>query len=164
HARLFLDIVAGHVEPGTVWLVYEQSFPSLAVLIWRHAHYFVLGTALWIVLWLWSLLPRFGPLVSSAAPARRSILEHIAAAARFSWRFSGPRDLVESTAAAVVRRAEMRRPGIARMPLEERAAHIGRLAREPAETVAAALRPAEQMGQREFTHRILELKKIRNEL
>jgi hypothetical protein len=164
HARLFLDTVAGRLEPGAVWLVYEEVFPSLPALIWRHARYFVLGIALSTVLWLWSMLPRFGPLVSSATPARRSILEHIAAAARFSWRFSGPRDLVESAAFAVVRRAELRRPGIARMPLEERAAQIGRLARERAETVAAALRPVEHMGQREFTQRISELKRIRNEL
>src|SRR5690606_6975521 len=50
HARLFLDAVAGHIEPGAVWLVYSEDFPSLAALIWQNARYFVLGAALWTVL------------------------------------------------------------------------------------------------------------------
>jgi hypothetical protein len=164
HARLLLDSVAGHVEPRKVWLVYEASFPPLWQLVWDHAPYAVSGIALAVLVWLWSTIPRFGPLMSPARPERRSIIEHVRAAGQFLWRYDGAKDLAAGSAATVVHRADSMHSGIGRLPLAEQAALIGKLTRRPARVVLDALEPRDHMGQREFTQRIRMLQALREEL
>lgn len=164
HARLLLDAVAGAVSPGKVWFIYDVHFPPLWQLIWQNARYFVLGVALLIALWLWAVIPRFGPLVSPAAPTRRSILEHIAAAGRFNLRYDGAESLMGSAVDALIHRAETRFPGIGRLPAGEQAARISHLARMPQARVAKALAETGQLGPREFTQKIRRLQAIRNSI
>lgn len=164
HARLLLDTVAGYIEPGKVWFVYDAEFPPLWQLIWSNLPYAVAGSMLTILLWLWSAMPRFGPAIAEAPAMRRSIVEHVEAAGRFVWRYDGAGTLVASSAAAVLRRIEPMRPGAVRLNRSEQAALIAEMTGQPDRDVLAALEPCGQMRQREFTHRIRMLQRIRNKL
>lgn len=164
HARLLLDVVAGYVEPGRVWLVYGAEFPPLWRLVWSSAPYAVLGVALTLVFWLWAVMPRFGPPVAPALPVRRSIIEHVEAAGRFVWRHDGAATLVASSVAAVLRRAELTHPGIGRLPPAEQAALIAEMTGQAERAVLAALEPAESLGPRELTHKIKTLQTMRKKL
>ncbi|HEX6999130.1 MAG TPA: DUF4350 domain-containing protein [Gammaproteobacteria bacterium] len=164
HARLLLDVVAGSIQPGKVWLVYGVEFPPLWRLVWTHAPYAVTGIAAVLVLWLWSVMPRFGPLVTADAPVRRSILEHVEAAAHFVRRHDGAETLVASSTAAVLRRAERTHPGIARLPAAEQAAAIAEMTGHDEPAVLAALASAGDLTPRELVHKIQALQTIRKKL
>ncbi len=164
HARLLLDTVAGLVPPGAVWFIYDVSFTPLWRLIWEHLSYFVVGSAALIVLWLWSVVPRFGRMTAPTTAWRRSITEHVRAAARFGWQHEGAGALVADAADAIIRRAERREPGLARRPQADRDAALARLTGVPAAEISAALSPAPALRPREFIHRIQTLQALRNHL
>jgi hypothetical protein len=104
HAKLLLDGVAGFVDPGKVWLIFEAAYPSLWRVIWTAAPWLVLSLAAAFVFWLWAAIPRFGPKVDVPGEERRSLLEHLNAAGSFAWRNDG----AESLAGALFARSSTR--------------------------------------------------------
>jgi hypothetical protein len=164
HARLLLDVVAGHLEPGKVWLVFQSSFPSLAAVIWGRAPLLVSSLALLLCIWLWSAMPRFGPKLEPAAEDRRSIGEHINAAGAFTWRYAGSPALAKSAVTAVLHTAERRHPGIGRLSPEEQATTLAHLTGLDADRIFSALTPAGSERPGEFTDSIQLLQTIRKAL
>ena len=59
HARFLLDAVAGYVEPGKVWFIYDATFASLWQVIWKNAPYVVISLAVVLAFWLWSIMPMY---------------------------------------------------------------------------------------------------------
>lgn len=164
HARLLLDVVAGYIEPGKVWLIYDASFAPLWLLIWNNAAYAVLGGAGLLLIALWAAMPVFGPTIYSDKPVRRSIVEHIRAAGTFVWKQHGSKDLNDSAAKAILHEAEGRHPGISRLSKTKQAQLIARLTGLDAQTVLDAISSGGQSHMREFTQHMETLHKIRKEL
>jgi len=164
HARLLLDIVAGFVEEGKTWFIYNTSFPSLWHVIWRSAPYVVAGFAACLVLWLWSRAPKFGPAEAPDLLARRSILEHIRAAGNFAWRNRSATDLVASSTAAILHEAEFRHPGISRLAPQAQARQLAKMTGMGDSYVFNALFNQDHTGHREFTRLMKTLQRIRKKL
>lgn len=164
HARLFLDSIAGFVESGKVWLFYDADFTPLWRLIWDAGKYLVLGLLLAFIAWLWSRMPRFGPLLALPSAERRSIVEHVSASGRFIWHKNASSTLSEASVAAVLGNAERRHPGIGRMPREKQAHAIGKLTGEDPRDILQALMTDADDRPREFAQHIKLLQKIRNRL
>jgi hypothetical protein len=83
HAYLLWHLVQ---DSPTVWLVASHDSENLLALLWRTAPYLLTGCAVLLLLWGWRRWVRFGPLLPEPPTARRQLLEHIEASARFSWR------------------------------------------------------------------------------
>jgi hypothetical protein len=164
HARLLMDTVAGYVDPGKVWFIYDAAFPSLMQVIWQNAPYLVCGFLVALFFWLWSIMPRFGPAVTPASPARRSIVEHIRAAGQFAWKNRGAVSLANSSTAAVMHEAEFRHPGIGRLSARDQARQIAKLTDLPAQTILDVLTDQHIPKHREFTHKMQALQRIRKRL
>lgn len=164
NARLLLDTVDGWIEPGKVWLVFSAKFPSLWQVIWSAAPWVVIGSALLLAAWLWSVMPRFGPPITAAPPVRRSIIEHVGAAGHFVWRNQGAAALASSSAAAVLHEAEVRHPGIGRLSAERQAEQIARMTNLPAQAILDVLVDQDEPRHREFTQNMRALQRIRKEL
>jgi hypothetical protein len=164
HGLLLLYSIAGQVDPGKVWFVYDADFPPLWQLIWDNAPFAVLGGALALLLWLAAITPRFGPVVEPPAPMRRSILEHVQAAARFTWRHGAAAALIDVCKDALLRRAETHRPGIVRRPVAEQARLLAELSGMPAESVHLLLAPPSDLSSQTFIDTIQKLQAIRNAL
>lgn len=164
HARLLMDTVAGYVNPGKVWFIYDATFPPLWEVIWNNAPYFVISLAIVLVFWLWSIMPMFGPAIRPDPTARRSIIEHVRAAGLFVWRNHGARALETSSTAAVMHEAESRYPGINRLPMEAQAKQIARMTGLPAQAILDILPNRDEPQHREFTHNMQALQRIRKKL
>jgi hypothetical protein len=93
----------------------EQAWPALA------------GFGLLLALWLWRVVPRFGPLAPDPEPARRRLLDHLRASARFLWSRGGGDALAESAREAVLRRLARAQPDFAGLPAAERAKRLAAL-------------------------------------
>jgi hypothetical protein len=165
HARLMLDAVAGYIDPGGVWFVYDAAFPSLLQLIWDNAPYIVISLAVLLGVWLWSVMPMFGPVIRQEPSARRSIIEHVRAAGHFAWRNDGAGLLARSSAAALIHEAEARHPGIARLSPQKQAVQIAKLTGLSAQSALDVIsQPDRARHQREFTHDMQTLHRMRKEL
>lgn len=164
HARLLLNAVSGYVDAGNVWFVYDSAFPSLWQAMWDAAPYVVLSLATMLFVWLWSVVPRFGPRVDPAPAERRSIIEHVGAAGRFVWRHRGARSLANSSTSAILHEAESRHPGISRLSVQRQAELIGKMTGIPAQAILDSFASHDEPGHREFTHTMEALQRIRNKL
>lgn len=164
HARLLLDILAGYVEPGKVWIVYGIAYPSLLALIWQAFPQLMLTFVLLLLLWLWAAMPRFGPRVAPPGEDRRSVLEHVAAAGEFAWRHDGPDTLIAAVRSALIDAADRRHPGIGRLSAKRQAERIAHLTGRPAAEVYALLEPEAVERPAGFANVIHELQNLRKSL
>jgi hypothetical protein len=81
HAELLWHL-ARHGK-GPVILVRRIESPSLPAWLWQHAPAALAALGVFLLLWLWRVVPRFGPLQPAVTPDRRSLLEQLRAVGRF---------------------------------------------------------------------------------
>lgn len=164
YAGLLLDLVAGYVSSGKVWFIYSSAFPSLWQILWASAPYLVICFAATVLIWLWSVVPRFGPRSSSESLSRRSIVEHITAAGHFAWRYQNAEPLIAESRAALLRDAERRHPGISRLPIAMQSRQLARITGVSEDDIQDVLISHGEPGKREFVHTLQALHRIRNSL
>jgi hypothetical protein len=80
----FLHALARATDAKRV-LFYRGHNETLGQWLLRNAWAVLLALAALIVLWLWRVMPRFGPLLPDPEPVRRRLLDHLAASGRFFW-------------------------------------------------------------------------------
>lgn len=124
---------------GKVWLLYDTQVPGLWEILWGSVPQALLSGALTILVWVWSIGARLGPLEPPPKRRRRDLREHLEAAGRFGWRHGRAAHLVEATRKRV--RAAWERQGIeiGQEDPQARIAQIAAAARQSAEMVHGAL-------------------------
>jgi Domain of unknown function (DUF4350) len=83
HAELLWRLATDNGQAVDVWLVRHVDVQSLPTWLVHNALPCLIAFGVFLALTLWRLSPRFGPLVPSLAPDRRSLLEHLSATGRF---------------------------------------------------------------------------------
>jgi uncharacterized protein DUF4350 len=84
------------------------------------------GAAL-LLLWLWRIGPRFGPVRPDAVPARRRLLDHLRASGRYYWAKDLRARLVAAARDAALRRVARAQPDFALVPAAERVSRLSSL-------------------------------------
>lgn len=92
HAQFLAELVDLQTY-GQVWLVYGTHI-SLWVLLWEYAWMPVISVLCLLAVWLWSVIPRQGPVYAYAA-VRPSFMSHIEMSGRFLWKHRCSATLVE---------------------------------------------------------------------
>jgi hypothetical protein len=82
HAELLAQITDA-AQPGELFLIRHLESPSLIGWLAQNAPAVLAALGVFLLMWLWRVIPRFGPLAPSPAPDRKSLLEHIRAVGRF---------------------------------------------------------------------------------
>ena len=88
----------------------------------------VIATLLLLALWIWSIVPRFGPVAPDAPPGRRRLLDHLRATGRYYWAKGMRSRLVVAARDAALRRVARAQPDFASASQAERAARLATLA------------------------------------
>ena len=73
-------------DSDKVWFVFDRESDSLFSLIKNHLLEPLVAGLLLLALYLWYRAKRFGPIKPEPELARRSLMEHLLASARFNWR------------------------------------------------------------------------------
>ncbi|RLJ16819.1 hypothetical protein DJ031_15205 [bacterium endosymbiont of Escarpia laminata] len=112
-------------DQGAVRLLYSANMPSLLTLIWKNAAYAVLSALLLLLLLIWRLTYRSGPILDTGELARRNLLEHLQAGGEYLWKLDRAVALRERSAGIVERRWLQRHPQLARLDQQQRCLWIG---------------------------------------
>ncbi|NBC12220.1 MAG: hypothetical protein GVY09_02530 [Gammaproteobacteria bacterium] len=134
---LLLALLAADRE--RVWLLHAVSVPSLAMLLWRAAPAAMVSALLLLMLLLWHLGRRLGPLLPAPDAARRDLLEHLQAAGDFVWRQGRGGLLVAQTRRRLERQWLRRHPALRGLDTTERARRIAAQTGLSPDEVQAAL-------------------------
>lgn len=124
HAELAWRIV-GASDPASILLVFNNP-ERLSFTIWLRENVpaVLVAAAALLILWLWRVAPRFGPIAADPERARRSLLDHLRASGRFLWNAGRRTDLAESAREAALRRVSRANPDFASLTGSERAARL----------------------------------------
>ena len=150
HAEMMLRLVRLHPTHASapLRLVWSEDDVSLWTWLREHALLAMVSLALLIVVWLWRVIPRFGPLVPELRPAEQKIASHLEAAGRFYWKHLGPAEVYAKLSSSFMQRLGERRPGIFTRKSADRNAELARLAGVNEEAVARALdHPVHNIGE-----------------
>lgn len=121
HAMVLALLAA---DRDSVWLLHDVSLPPLALLLWQRAPAALISAPVLLVLLLWHLGRRLGPLLPAAAAGRRDLMEHLEAAGEFIWRQGRGGLLVAQTRDRLERRWLERHPTLKALDKPARARQI----------------------------------------
>jgi hypothetical protein len=112
--------------PGSRQFLVFNRIERLSLWQWltEHAPTVLISGAALLVLWLWRIGPRFGPVAADLPPAQRRLLDHLRASGRFHWTNRGRDRLAEAAREACLARLARAHPGFAALPASERARQL----------------------------------------
>ncbi len=153
-------------QDSAVTLVYNADRDGLLSLLQRHFTPALLALALLLVLTLWHVGQRRGPLLQPPAASRRQLQEHLRAGADFLLRHGGQQRLLSNLQQDILRRARRRHPGFERLAVADQWQILGRLSRQPSTVISQAMRPLGQkrLSASDFTRQVAHLQTLRNAL
>ncbi|WP_028240611.1 DUF4350 domain-containing protein [Stutzerimonas azotifigens] len=157
----------GYLTRGTaVSLVHRIDRESLLSLLLEHFPQALAAASLALLLLLWHLAQRRGPVHPPAPAARRQLFEHLRGSADFLFRRGAQQRLIETLQRDIAQCARRHHPGFERLPADARLEALTRLSRLPATSVGQAMRPpgAKPLGMVEFTRQVAQLQTLRNAL
>ena len=144
-------------------LVWGDDEVSLWSWLTEHAWMAMAAACVLMVLWLWRVAPRFGPLEAEAAPAEQRLIRHVEATGRFYWKHLSPPAVYSTLHDAFMHRLAERRPGLAQRERGARNAELAQLVGARPEAVARALdAPVRSAG--EFIRNTVLLQRLSQKL
>lgn len=135
HAELLWNVVSliSGREPSLsprieLQVYFRPERLSLSGFLRENAAPVLVAAGLLLALWIWSIVPRFGPVAPDVPPGRRRLLDHLRASGRYYWAKGLRSRLVVAARDAALRRVTRAQPDFANAPQAERAARLAILA------------------------------------
>ena len=149
HAELFWQIVSSTPD-RLVQVYFRPERLSLWDFLTANAAPALAATGLLLLLWLWSIAPRFGPVAPDQPPGRRRLLDHLRASGRFYWAQGLRSRLVVAARDAALRRVARAQPDFAGASPAEKATRLSLLAGITKEEAARFMSAAGAMRGADF--------------
>jgi hypothetical protein len=163
HAELAW-IVAGEDATRKIGIYSEPHRLSLFDWLVEHAWAALAGGSLLLALWLWRVVPRFGPLADEPAPGRRQLLEHLRAAGRHQWMSGNASVLYAAAREACLARVLRAHPEAAGLPPDATAQRLGEILGVPSSEIESALAAKSFRNARAFARAIATLQGLHSRL
>lgn len=145
---------------GPVWLLLGAEYPTLWSLLKERLGAVMLGGLVVLGLWLWWASQRFGPAIPPPATARKSFLEHIEAAGRFSWRHKKDTALLHEVRESFLHEARRRHPTLRRGDEKAHTQYLAELSGLSTQDVRDSVFVDATGRSADFTHRIQRIKTL----
>lgn len=139
HAEFVWQLVRFNPSTHEVLVAPKLRTPSPVAWLADQAWPVAVIAGLLLALWLWRIVPRFGPLQPDPPPARRQLLDHLRASGLFHWNSGGAARLLAAAREVCMSRVGRNHPEIASLPALERAARLAALSGLPGQDIAFAL-------------------------
>ena len=182
HAQFLWDLVrlhefaaststtpSGDAGPGVTEqqpVLFFSQPDKLSLLSWLRENAWapLAGGALALLLWLWRIIPRFGPVTPDAGRDRRSLLDHLRASGRFLWTNGHGTRLLEASREACLRRLARSLPYFRSATPQERLTQLVQTLGINEEQARRILQPQESSGMLQFLHTIRVYQRVYSRL
>lgn len=162
HDHAAITWLLAPVQPGgEVHVVYGARVAGLDALLLEHAPLPLLALLASVVLWLWRVTARPGPVLPSPLPARRRLGEHIAATGHFLAAHGGARLLWQASRTACLRRLQRRYPQLPDVADPGALAALAKLTGWAPDRLRQALAPPDDEHWPACARRIAQLEALR---
>ncbi|MCU1763434.1 DUF4350 domain-containing protein [Pseudomonas sp. 14P_8.1_Bac3] len=147
-----------------VTLLFNTDHDNLLTLLLRYFPQALVALVALILLGLWHVGVRQGPLIAPAPSARRQLQEHLRASADFMWRRTGQASLLQALQQDILRRVRRRHPGFDQLGVAEQWLVLARLTGHPTRAISQAMgpRPKQRLSSVEFSRQVAHLQSLRN--
>jgi hypothetical protein len=164
HAEFAWRLV--QLEPDSTSVFFFNDPQRLSLLGWLRANAWAALTAggVLLLLWLWRIAPRFGPVQPDPERARRRLLDHLRASGRFLWSNGGSAQLLEAAREACLRRVLRAHPDLMAASEAQRKARIAQLLGLSEAQAASLLAAPAATRMIEFLHTIRLYQEIHERL
>ncbi|MGX2028792.1 DUF4350 domain-containing protein [Methylocaldum gracile] len=166
HAELIWGLMRHYQPQGEVRLATRLEVPTLWEWLAESAWMALISGALLIAAWLWRIVPRFGGMLPSPNPARRSLIEHLSAVGRAVWRHGEDgRAHWENVMRLELRRHVLQRhPHIAQVSESEQARILSGMSGIPENRVTAVLAAPDKLSPRHFVDCVRTVQELEQRL
>ena len=127
HARFVVELARFAQRSGPVIFFNNPGRPSLMKWLGTHAWAPLSAAGLTLILWLWKIVPRFGPVAPDPERARRRLLDHLRASGRFLWARGRGGHLLEVSREACLRKISRALPDFDNATTSAQAAQLMRM-------------------------------------
>ena len=164
HAEFLWQLV--RFQPGTAEVFVFDNPQKLSLVQWLvdNAWAVLAAGAALLLVWLWRIAPRFGPMAPDPEPVRRRLLDHLRASGRFQWSKGGAATLAEAAREAALRRVARAQTDFAALSPAERRDRLAASFDLPAEEAGRVLRPAKDTQPVEFVAAMRVFQRIHERL
>lgn len=154
HAQFLWELVA--LPPGEVTVYFFNRPGKLSLGDWllENAWAPLAGGALLLLLWLWYVAPRLGPIAPDPVRSRRRLLDHLRASGRFLWSRGGAQRMLDAARDSCLRRITRAHPDFLAISEPERPQRLAEILGWPEERTRQLLAPASAAKMMEFLHTI----------
>jgi len=154
HAQFVVELARFAGRSGPVVFFNNPGQPSLMKWLRSHAWAPISAAILALILWLWRIIPRFGPVAPDPERARRRLLDHLRASGRFLWAKRHGARLLEVSREACLRKISRAYPDFETATPSTKAARLIRLFSISPEQVQQILSPQTPGKMQQFMHTI----------
>ena len=149
HAELLWSVLS--LTPGRELRFYfRPERLSLSGFLRENAAPALIAAGLLLALWIWSIVPRFGPVAPDVPPGRRRLLDHLRASGRYYWANGLRSRLVVAARDAALRRIARAQPDFAGASQAERASRLALLINRSKEDASRFMNAAGAMRGADF--------------
>jgi hypothetical protein len=137
---------------------------SLTGFLREHAALALVSGLLLLALWIWSIVPRFGPVAPDMPPGRRRLLDHLRASGRYYWAKGLRSRLVVAARDSALRRIARAQPDFTGASQADRAQRISVLIQVPKEQATRFMSAAGAMRGADFIQVTQDAQRIHSAL
>jgi hypothetical protein len=161
HAAFFWYLVHYSNNSGKVWIIYRGDMPPLYEWLAQNLWAPFLTLFFIVVIWIWSVLPRFGAMYPQLTSHRRNLIEHIRASGLFLWKNKFSEGLIYETRNALKEQISIRHPNWNKLTDTELVTRLVKQTGLSTEDVETALSAVHTTKEHEFYLIIQTLERLR---
>ncbi|HEX7813366.1 MAG TPA: DUF4350 domain-containing protein [Burkholderiales bacterium] len=154
HAQFLWQMVSIVPDDRPVLLFSNAGRLSLGDWLQENAWAPLAGGAVLLLLWLWSVAPRLGPIAPDPARNRRRLLDHLRASGRFLWSSGGAQRMLDAARDSCLRRIARAHPDFLAISDAERPRWLAEILGWPEPRVRQLLAPANAAKMMDFLQAI----------
>ena len=167
HAAFLFSLANDQLLSGDAGVFYYSLFDdqmSLWQWLWENASTFMLSLLLLVIIILWMLIPRFGPLINVHQPVRRQFLDHLAASGNYHWRQGHYYRLLTEVRKQLSHRVKLKYPEWSNLSKQDQVSHFAEISQLESLAIEKALFDTRIEQVNDFINKIKILEKLRKSL
>lgn len=167
HAEFLFSLIQSQsININTSVFYYSVFEDSLSLLqwLWINAQLLLVSLLLLILIVLWFIIPRFGPLINVDKPIRRQFLNHLTAAGNYHWRMGNYNRLLADVRMKLSYDIKRKYPEWANLNKQDRIAHFSDISQLQSKQIEMALFNNDIQQVNDFVNIIKLLEVLRKKL